>query len=68
MSGEEKQSNLIFFVIISIAETTLKAKPKADKNRLVTNWEEFIIKEICNYLKNILSRKTYEFKVWNVEQ
>lgn len=32
MSGEEKQSYLIFFVIISIAETTLKAKPKADKN------------------------------------
>lgn len=32
MSGEEKQPDLIFFVIISIAETTLKAEPKADKN------------------------------------
>lgn len=32
MSGEEKQSDLIFFLIISIAETTLKEEPKPDKN------------------------------------
>ena len=28
MSEEEKQFNLIFFFIISVAETTLKAEPK----------------------------------------
>lgn len=32
MTGEEKQFNLIFSLIISIAETTLKAGAKADKN------------------------------------
>lgn len=32
MCEEEKQSDLIFFFIISIAETALKAVPKADKN------------------------------------
>lgn len=32
MNGKEKQFDLIFFFIISIAETTLKAKPKAGKN------------------------------------
>ena len=32
MNGEEKQFDLIFFFIISLAETTLKAEPKAGKN------------------------------------
>lgn len=32
MRGEEKQSDRTFFFIITVAETTLKAEPKADKN------------------------------------
>lgn len=32
VSREKKQFDLIFFFIISITETTLKAESKADKN------------------------------------
>lgn len=32
MSGEEKESDRIFFFVISIAERTLKAEARADKN------------------------------------